>query len=114
MDPPDTITVEVAYAFPDRQELLTLRVPADTTLLEALRLSRIQARYPALDLLQISVGIFGRISDLRSSLRNGDRIEIYRPLIAEPKQIRRRRASAAKQSAAAEKISAADRERKGR
>jgi putative ubiquitin-RnfH superfamily antitoxin RatB of RatAB toxin-antitoxin module len=86
------IVVEVAYALPDEQVLLALQVPAGTTLRQAVELSGIRTRYPEIDLERSPVGIFGRIANHDDVLRNADRIEIYRPLVADPKDTRRRRA----------------------
>lgn len=83
------IRVEVAYARPDRQVIIPVEVPEDATLEQALILSRIQERCPEIDLVTAEVGIFAKLSKLSSRLRPGDRIEIYRPLIADPKLARK-------------------------
>lgn len=87
-----TIRVEVAYAEPDRQELIRIEVPAGTTVAEAIALSGIGYRIHGLDLSEGNVGIFGRVRPLDAVLSAGDRVEIYRPLICDPKEVRRRRA----------------------
>jgi len=93
MGPADgSIVVEVVYALPDEQVLLAVRVPPETTLLEAVELSGIRSAYPEIDLARNAVGIFGKLASPHTVLRCGDRIEIYRPLIADPKETRRRRA----------------------
>lgn len=92
--PEAIITVEVVYAAVDRQLLCSLDVPAGTTVRQALLLSGIGADFPELDLAKCTVGIFGKVvanAELRI-LRQGDRIEIYRPLLADPKETRRLRA----------------------
>ncbi|WP_038051676.1 RnfH family protein [Thioalkalivibrio sp. ALJ1] len=87
------IRVEVAYACPDRQVILPLVVPEGTTVDTALRQSEIETQFPEIDLENVKVGIFGKITRRDTVLRPRDRIEIYRPLIADPKEVRRQRAS---------------------
>jgi putative ubiquitin-RnfH superfamily antitoxin RatB of RatAB toxin-antitoxin module len=89
----DTLTVEVAYAKPEQQFLIALDVPDTTTVAEAISASGILAQCPELNLGQLNVGIFGRVTTLDRSLKAGDRVEIYRPLIHDPKEARRQRAS---------------------
>lgn len=90
------IDVEVAYARPDAQLILKVRVPQQATLEQAVRESGILERFPDIDLATSQVGIFGKLNKPNASLRNGDRIEIYRPLIADPKEVRKQRAAAGK------------------
>ncbi|WP_018860610.1 MULTISPECIES: RnfH family protein [unclassified Thioalkalivibrio] len=87
-----TIRIEVAYARPDRQVILPLVVPEGTTVDAALRQSEIDAQFPEIDLDNAKVGIFGKLTRRDTVLRPRDRIEIYRPLIADPKEVRRQRA----------------------
>jgi uncharacterized protein len=82
-----TIHVEVAYATPDRQWLIGLDAPAGTTAGEAIRLSGLLEELPGLD--TASVGIFGEHVEPGRELEDGDRVEIYRPLIADPREERR-------------------------
>ncbi len=86
--------VEVAYARPDRQRIVTLQVPEGTTLLEAAKLSGIADLFPEINLDEIDMGIFGKVikSPGEQSLREGDRVELYRPLKIDPKQARLNRA----------------------
>ena len=91
-----TIRVEVAYARPDLQIIIPVEVPEGTTLEQTLHLSRIQDRFPELDLASVDVGIFGKVNQRSTVVRSGDRVEIYRPLIADPKEIRKQRAAAGK------------------
>ncbi|WP_336365837.1 RnfH family protein [Marinobacter sp. C2H3] len=88
------IDIEVAYARPDRQEILSLTVPEGTTALEAARRSGIVDRFPEIDLDQSDMGIFSRVlkDPAAEVLRAGDRVEIYRPLNIDPKQARLNRA----------------------
>ena len=86
------IHIEVAYATPDKQVLLDLSVPAGTTVAEGIEQSAIRDKFPELKMDIKAVGIFSRKVPLDHVLREGDRIEIYRPLIADPKEVRRQRA----------------------
>lgn len=94
-----TITVEVAYALPDRQKIVRLAVPEGTTALEAAERSGIAASFDGLQLNQDTrLGIFGGEVAPTRVLANGERVEIYRPLIADPKEARRARAQRARES----------------
>jgi putative ubiquitin-RnfH superfamily antitoxin RatB of RatAB toxin-antitoxin module len=90
--PERLLSIEVAYALPQRQTLLKLEVPAGTTLREAIRRSGLTQHHPELDLERISVGVFSRLAELDDLVGEGDRVEVYRPLTADPKDVRRRRA----------------------
>ena len=89
---PDLIEVEVAYALPRTQTVVTLKVPVGTTVREAITRSGIAAQPAGGDWHTVAVGIFGKRAPLATVLREHDRVEIYRPLIADPKQARRKRA----------------------
>ena len=91
-----SIRVEVVYALPDRQALLSLEVPQGTTVMEAIEASGIRDRFDEIDLDEKRLGIFGRRTTADTVLKDGDRVEIYRPLIADPKEVRRARAAAQK------------------
>jgi putative ubiquitin-RnfH superfamily antitoxin RatB of RatAB toxin-antitoxin module len=94
-DAAQTIRVEVAYARPDLQRIVPLDVPSGTTLMEAVRRSDIVSLFPEIDLDAATFGIFGKVvRDHETVLRPGDRVEIYRPLIADPKARRAERARA--------------------
>ena len=86
------IAVEVVYALPDEQRVVGLEVTPGTTAARAVRLSGLPERYPDVDFEAAQIGIHGRVVQADTVLNDGDRIEIYRPLIADPKQARRRRA----------------------
>lgn len=90
------IRIEVAYGTPDKQTLLSLEVPPDTSVKEAIQTSGILQIHSDIDLSVNKVGVWNRTCKLDAKLRNGDRIEIYRPLIADPKEVRRKRAEKAK------------------
>lgn len=91
------IAVEVAFALPDRQRIIALRVPVGCTVFEAAEKSGITRFFPELMLEHARMGIFGKaVPDPRShELHEGDRIEIYRPLTADPKEARKQRAKKA-------------------
>ena len=90
------IRVEVAYARPDQQVILPVELPAGATLEQAIIQSRILEQFPELDLKTAKVGVFGKLGKLAATLRNGDRVEIYRPLIADPKVVRKQRTAEGK------------------
>ncbi|KRW58614.1 RnfH family protein [Pseudomonas sp. TTU2014-080ASC] len=97
-----TIVVEVVYALPDKQKLLKLSVPSGTTVRQAALLSGMDGHFPGLDLQGSPLGIFGKAvakPDERV-LQDGERVEIYRPLIADPKEVRKQRAAKAAQAKA--------------
>ncbi|QZI69942.1 RnfH family protein [Pseudomonas protegens] len=91
------IVIEVVHAAVDRQVLLSVQVPQGSTLLAALEASSIKEHFAGLDLAACPVGIFGKqVSDPEQYVvQAGDRIEIYRPLLADPKEVRRLRAAKA-------------------
>ncbi|EMP55328.1 hypothetical protein MSNKSG1_11793 [Marinobacter santoriniensis NKSG1] len=86
--------VEVAYARPDKQEIIPVDVPEGTTALEAVKLSGITALFPEVDPDSNDMGIFGKVvkDPAAHELRDGDRVELYRPLKIDPKQARLNRA----------------------
>lgn len=92
----EKISVEVAYALPDQQTIVALTVAADATLQEVIQASGLLDQYPDIDLQKNKVGVFGKLGKLTDTLHAGDRVEIYRPLIADPKEVRKQRAAAGK------------------
>ncbi|ONF43251.1 RnfH family protein [Marinobacter lutaoensis] len=88
------LRVEVAYARPDRQEILSLEVPEGTTALAAVKQSGITRIFPEIDPDRNDMGIFGKVikDPANHPLREGDRVELYRPLKIDPKQARLNRA----------------------
>ncbi len=92
----DPINVEVVYALPARQIVLPLKVPAGSTLQQALEASGLPAKYPEIDLAKGKFGIYSKLAKLDTILRDHDRVEIYRPLIADPKEVRKQRAAEGK------------------
>lgn len=93
---PDSIAVQVAYALPDRQDVVSLRLPPGATVQRALDASGLLQKHPEIDLANNKIGVFGKLVKLDAALREGDRVEIYRPLIADPKEVRRKRAEEGK------------------
>ena len=93
-----TMVVEVAYALPHKQKIVTLNVPEGTSMLDAVRLSGMDQHFPKLDLESAPLGIFGKAvpKPAERVLQSGERVEIYRPLIADPKEVRKQRAAKAK------------------
>lgn len=93
----NTIRIEVVYALPDKQRVLPLSVAEGSTLRQAVEESGLLREYPDLDLGgRNKVGIWGKLAKPDAPLRDGDRVEIYRPLIADPKEVRRQRATEGK------------------
>jgi len=92
----DTINVEVAYALPEKQVIRAVNVELGTTIGGAIVQSGIMMEFPELDIEQSDVGIFGKAATMTTVLSDGDRVEIYRPLIADPKEVRRKRAAEGK------------------
>jgi putative ubiquitin-RnfH superfamily antitoxin RatB of RatAB toxin-antitoxin module len=90
------LSVEVVYATPDEQVLEQLVVPADATIESVIHRSGLLQRFPEIDLAVNKVGVFGKAAALSAGLNDGDRIEIYRPLIADPKEARKKRAAEGK------------------
>lgn len=107
--PESLITVEVAYALPERQRILSVQVPAGTTALQAARLSGITREFPDIDLDAADMGVFSKNLDGKTLplpadyvLKPRDRVEIYRPLIADPKAARAQRAARLREQKAGE------------
>ncbi|CCN72973.1 RnfH family protein [Vibrio nigripulchritudo] len=96
---PNMIHVEVVYALPLEQRVITLAVEAEMTVKEIIEQSGVMDIYSEIDLTKNKVGVFSRNVKLDSTVMDKDRIEIYRPLLADPKEIRRKRAEQAKQEA---------------
>jgi len=88
--------VEVAYALPHEQLIIPVSLPSETNAEAAIRVSGILNKFPEIDLNVNQIGIFGKLIRLDTQLRNLDRIEIYRPLIADPKEVRKQRAEEGK------------------
>jgi putative ubiquitin-RnfH superfamily antitoxin RatB of RatAB toxin-antitoxin module len=92
----EPITVEVIYALKDRQERVALKLPAGATAGEAVARSGLLEKYPGIDLAKNRLGVFAKLVKSDAALRDRDRVEIYRPLIADPKEVRKKRAAEGK------------------
>lgn len=90
---PDEILVEVAYALPEEQVIISIKVPKKINVKQAIEKSGIQKKFSDIDLSKNKIGIFGKQTTLDHLLSDKDRIEIYRPLILDPKEMRRKRAA---------------------
>jgi putative ubiquitin-RnfH superfamily antitoxin RatB of RatAB toxin-antitoxin module len=101
---PALINIEVAYALPTKQVLIDVAIADGATVEQAIEVSNILSQFPSIDLKKTKVGIWSRVVRLTETLKDGDRIEIYRPLIADPKEIRKRRAEKAKDEGRADKV----------
>jgi putative ubiquitin-RnfH superfamily antitoxin RatB of RatAB toxin-antitoxin module len=89
----DHITVEIAYALPQQQLIIPVNVAPETTAEDAIKVSGITEKFPDIDLSKNQIGIFGKLTKLDTPLRHLDRVEIYRALIADPKEVRKQRAA---------------------
>jgi len=92
----EMINIEVVYALPNEQALLKLQLPQGSTVAEAVQASGIAQKYPEIDIAKNKLGIYGKLTRADALLRDKDRVEIYRPLIADPKEVRRKRAEEGK------------------
>ena len=105
MSSANQLNIEVVYARPDAQDVLHVKVEQGQTLLEAIEASGMLSLYPDLDIGGYNkLGIYSRAAKPSDEAKEGDRIEIYRPLVADPKEIRRRRAERAKEEGRADKV----------
>lgn len=89
----DLVDIEVVYATPKKQKLVALQVPAGTSALEAIELSGLKSDFPDMVIDPDALGVFSRRVAPEYVMEPGDRLEIYRPLMADPKEIRRQRAN---------------------
>ncbi|GAA0425428.1 hypothetical protein GCM10009133_37480 [Cocleimonas flava] len=90
------IHVEVIYALPEEQNLLVTEVEEGEEVRQVIQQSGVLEQYPELDLDTMKVGLFGKVTTMKQKVRDKDRIEIYRPLIADPKEVRKKRAAEGK------------------
>jgi putative ubiquitin-RnfH superfamily antitoxin RatB of RatAB toxin-antitoxin module len=91
-----SINIEVIYAKADGQELVRVRLPSGATLQQALEASGLLQKHPEIDLAKGKFGVYSKLARLDTALRDRDRVEIYRPLIADPKEVRKQRAAEGK------------------
>jgi len=87
------LEIEVAFAKPEEQVIVPLQLPEGATVELAIKTSGLLARFPEIDQTDIKAGIFGQVCKLDQVLKQGDRVEIYRALIHDPKEARRQRAA---------------------
>ncbi|WP_374338004.1 RnfH family protein [Methyloversatilis sp.] len=92
----EKIRVQVAYALLERQDIVTVELVAGATAQQAIEASGLLQKYPDIDLAKNKLGIFSRLVKADQALRDRDRVEIYRALIADPKEVRRQRAAEGK------------------
>ena len=88
--------VEVIYALPEKTELVALDLPEGTTVLQAIEASGLLEKHPEIDVKKNKFGIYAKLAKADAVLRERDRVEIYRPLIADPKEVRKQRAAEGK------------------
>lgn len=100
----NSINVELVYGLPHEQTLLSLEVVKGNTVEQVIVNSKISKTYPEIDLSINKVGIWNKTCKLQDTVKDGDRIEIYRPLIADPKEVRKRRAEKAIEEGRADKV----------
>jgi uncharacterized protein len=91
--PENSIEVKLAIALPGRQRMMTLELKNGATIADAIHASKIAEDFPEVDPTSFQVGIWGKAKTRETLLTDGDRVELYRPLMAEPKEARRRRAA---------------------
>ena len=91
-----TMRIEVVYALPQTQEIFTVDLPVGATLRQAVEACGVLKKYPEIDLAKNKLGVFAKLSKPDTPLRDRDRVEIYRPLIADPKEVRKQRAAEGK------------------
>jgi uncharacterized protein len=96
MATPNTFRIEVVYPLPHEQLIMAAQVPEGANIRDGIQASGVLARYPELNIETLEAGIFGKLAKLDTPLRERDRIEIYRPLIADPKAVRKQRAAEGK------------------
>lgn len=92
----EVLNVEVVYALPNKQEIIARKLPAGTTVRQAIEASGLLVKYPEIDLAKNKLGVFAKLTKPDAVLRDQDRVEIYRPLIADPKEVRKQRAAEGK------------------
>jgi len=103
-DVADKMQIEVVYGDPVSQKIVVVNMDAESTIEQTIEASGIKNIYPEIDLKVNKVGIWNRAAKLTDTVIDLDRIEIYRPLLADPKEVRRRRAEKAKEEGRANKI----------
>ncbi|MBP7664809.1 MAG: RnfH family protein [Shewanella sp.] len=100
----DKFVVDVVYALPTQQKVISVNVNPGTSAIEVVRLSNIVSFFPEIDLETVKLGVFSNVVKHDQVILPGQRVEIYRSLIADPKDVRRRRADKAKDEGRANKV----------
>jgi putative ubiquitin-RnfH superfamily antitoxin RatB of RatAB toxin-antitoxin module len=93
---PELMNIEVVYPLPEKQEIFTVSLPAGASVRQAIEASSVLLKYPDIDMSKNKIGVFARLVKPDAPLRDRDRVEIYRPLIADPKEVRKQRAAEGK------------------
>jgi uncharacterized protein len=93
---PELIGVEVVYALPRKQEIFTVNLPPGSTVRQAVEASGVLQKFPEIDFAKNKLGVFAKLAKPETLLRDRDRVEIYRPLLADPKEVRKQRAAQGK------------------
>ena len=92
----ETIQIEVVYALPASQDVVGLNLATGSTAGQAIEASGLLIKHPEIDLAKNKLGIYAKLAKLDTVLRDRDRVEIYRPLVADPKEVRKQRAAEGK------------------
>ena len=100
----EIFNVDVVYALPQQQKIISVKVTSGTTAIEVLKQSNMLMYFPEIDLESVKLGVFSNLVKHDRVMEKGERLEVYRPLIADPKDVRRRRAEKAVQEGRANKI----------
>ncbi len=103
----DSFAVDVVYALPKQQKMISVTIASGTTAIDALKQSNMLKFFPEIDLEKVKLGVFNNLIKHDTELHAGDRLEVYRPLIADPKDVRRRRAEKAVTEGRANKVTGA-------
>lgn len=90
------MSIEVVYPLPEKQEIFTVSLPAGASVRQAIESAGVLLKYPEIDISKNKIGVFARLVKPDAPLRDRDRVEIYRPLIADPKEVRKQRAAEGK------------------
>lgn len=93
---PELINIQVVYPVPQKQEIVAISLPLGATVRQAIEASGVLQKYPEIDLAKNKLGIFAKLAKPDTPLRDRDRVEIYRPLIADPKEVRKQRVAEGK------------------
>ena len=89
----ESIRVEIVYALPEKQEIVRVDLSSGATVRDAIEASGVLQKHPEIDVAKNRFGIFAKLAKLEAVLRDRDRVEVYRPLIADPKEVRKQRAA---------------------